>query len=265
MNTKLKFTDILSLRFQIFINRALMIIYGHGINLQIAVNHGHHYGNLAEVRKKYRSYMKNKKPTLVCANHLTMVDSFLINHALSPVLGYIWNFKTFPWNVPAIENYRNSWTYQIVTYLGGCIPIDRQGSQEHLDSVLNKIRYLLLHHYVVTMFPEGTRSRTGIIEPDNVTYGVGNILKDFDDYQVVTIYIRGESQVGHSGFPKKGDQIYLDIDCITPKSDKSGMRAARDISKQVILKLKEMEEKYFDKFPERRPEQNQSEIVTQES
>ncbi len=253
MKTNLTFLDRLTVQTQIFIVRSLMLVYGSFVVFLIRVVRGHRFDNVPEIRKQYKEYLKNGKPTLLCGNHITMVDSFLINQTVASVPFYFLNFRSYPWNVPAFENYKHSLFYRIMTYLGACIPINRQGTSEHHQKVQDKILYLLNKGYVVTMFPEGTRSRTGFIDPEKVSYGVGHILKDLEDPQVITVYCRGEKQKTYSNFPEKVDRIHISMDLINPVSDKKGMRAARDLAQQVIHRIKEMEDDYFDQHPDRKP------------
>ena len=128
-----------------------------------------------------------------------------------------------------------------MTYLGKCIPIDREGDAAHHKSVLDKIKWLVTQGDVVTIFPEGGRSRTGRVEPDAVTYGIGQILQDLDRPQVVCVYLRGEHQETWSDLPAKGDRLRLDVQLLEPRTTETGRRAARDLSRQVILTLQAME------------------------
>ncbi len=182
---------------------------------------------------------------MICANHLTMFDSIFIQYALNGVWGYLKEFRLFSWNTPAVENFKATIFMSLFTYLGKTIPIDRQGSSDHHKLVLNKVRYLMEHGHICTIFPEGGRSRTGKIEVENVTYGVGNILSEMEDYRVLCIYLRGSRQEKHSPLPPYNDSIYMKMETIEPRSEQSGRRAARDISVQIITRLKEMEDEYF--------------------
>jgi 1-acyl-sn-glycerol-3-phosphate acyltransferase len=130
----------------------------------------------------------------------------------------------------------------VYTFLGKTIPIDRAGSAEHHRNVLDKLKHLVARGQICTLFPEGGRSRTGTIQIDQVTYGVGQILKDQDNPLVVCVYVRGQSQKHYSYFPARKDRIYVDAELLEPKSEATGLRAARDLSRQVIAKLGEMED-----------------------
>lgn len=206
--------------------------------------------NRIEDHKKIRMLFKRiagetKIPTLICANHLTKVDSVYIHHAFASIPYYWSHFRLFSWNIPAKENFWTNPLDRLVTYLGKCIPIVRTGSSEHHKEVLNTLRYLMLKGELCTVFPEGGRSESGRIDVENVRYGVGNILNGLADYRVICVYMRAQTQEGLSDMPPKGDSMYFDFKVITPQSVAKGHRAERDIARTIINKLKEMEDRYF--------------------
>jgi 1-acyl-sn-glycerol-3-phosphate acyltransferase len=200
---------------------------------------------LGEARRIYRQALATGRPTLVCANHLTMYDSMFLHDAFGSTFDYLVDFRSFSWNVPAVENFAKTPLWRTLVYLGKCIPIDRAGTEAHHKEVLSKITYLVGEGQVATIFPEGGRSRTGQVDVEAVTYGIGRILSGLRRPQVVCAYLRGERQetFGHS--PEKGDVLHLRVEVIEPATDHTGLRGVRDLSRQVIGKLREMEEAYF--------------------
>lgn len=203
--------------------------------------------NISALRRQFKELTRAKKPILVCSNHLTLVDSLVIIWALSSLKDYFLNFRLFCWNVPAVENYCAKLSWKIFTYLGKCIPIDRFGNREHTDKILEKLSYLVSIGDLCMVFPEGTRSRSGRVVPEEVTYGIGKIMHNVPNCSVLCLYLRGDKQDTYSDFPEKGDSIYMDMEMITPVSANSGRRAIRDFSIQTISKIKEMEDKYFNR------------------
>lgn len=234
-----------SLRRQSQVGRAAFTIVGPGAVFYMRVLRGHRIEGMAAARRVYREAFDTRRPVLVCANHLTMVDSIYLHHAFASVFDYLRDFRLFSWNVPAIENFHRNVLLRTITYVGKSIPIDRQGDAAHLKKVLDKIKHVVSHGDVCTLFPEGGRSRTGRVEPDRVTYGVGNVLKDLDRPIVLCAYLRGERQVTWSGVPERGDTLHLYVEPIEPKTDATGVRASRELARQVIEKLKAMEDAHF--------------------
>ncbi len=201
---------------------------------------------IREIRRQFREIRKQvKAPLLICANHLTLIDSVIIHWAFSSIWSYFLHFRDFSWNVPEKDNFKNNLIRSVITYLGKCIPIERKGSKEHHDQVLNQMRYLLQQGEPFTIFPEGERSRTGRIDTDNVKYGVGNIIENVENCKVLCVYLRGDGQNTYSEIPKMGETFTLTMELLEPKKVSKGLRGQREVSYQIITKLKEMEDAYF--------------------
>jgi hypothetical protein len=206
---------------------------------------GHRIAGLHEARQTYQRAVASGRPTLVCANHLTLYDSAFLHHAFGSTVDYLTNFRLFSWNVPAVENFAKSPLWRLLVYLGKCIPIDRAGDAAHHKAVLDKVTFLVAQGEVCTIFPEGGRSRTGRVEVAQATYGVGRVLAALDRPQVVCAYLRGEKQATYSDMPARGDVLHLTAEVIEPSTSLAGIRGARDLARQVVHKLHEMEERHF--------------------
>ena len=204
---------------------------------------------LHEARRVYRDALAVGRPTLVCANHLTMYDSLYLHHAFGSTIDYLADFRSFSWNVPAVENFERNLAWRTIVYLGKCIPIDRAGDAAHHKKVLDKLTYLASKNEACTIFPEGGRSRTGRFEVQSVTYGAGRVLAALDRPQVVCAYLRGEKQEAATDAPAVGDTLHLSVEVIEPRTGHVGMRGARDLTRQVAEKLREMEERHFASRP----------------
>jgi len=237
--------DVRALKLQTALSWAAFPIVGTAVVVYLRVIRGYRIRHLSEIRHAFRASVVPNRPIAICANHLTMIDSLIMHHALASLFAMFTDFRLFSWNVPAIENFKRSWFLHIFTYLGKTIPIDRAGTPAHHRSVLERLAYLVSRGEICTIFPEGGRSRTGRIDPERVTYGIGQILKDFDNPLVVCLYVRGKHQTTYSYLPRRGDEIYVDLELLEPKTEATGLRKARDIARQVIFKLKEMEDRYF--------------------
>jgi 1-acyl-sn-glycerol-3-phosphate acyltransferase len=200
---------------------------------------------LREIRKAYRAISRQKVPVLICANHLTMIDSVIIHWALSGTLWYFFHFNRFAWNLPAVENFGSTFFRRLVTYFSKCILIDRKGEKSHFEKIISRVVWLLRRREACMIFPEGTRSRSGKIEVENVTYGIGQIVAQVPDCNVLCIYLRAHGQTGYGEVPEKGSRFYLRLELIKPVSAETGRRAHRDLALQVIGKIKQMEDEYF--------------------
>ncbi len=200
----------------------------------------------AEARRLYRELRSDPGPLLVCANHLTLIDSVLVAWALGPPLWWVPHFRSLPWNVPEERNFASTWPRRLLSYVYKCVPIARGGSRGKVAETLNRITHLLERGEVALLFPEAGRSRTGRVEVERAAYGVGRVVKALPDCRVLCVYLRGERQEGYSDLPARGDRLHVQVAALEPKSDHGGLRGSRDIARQITAKLADMEQTYFD-------------------
>ena len=201
---------------------------------------------LARVRARFTQLLRqDSTPMVICANHLTLIDSFLIIWALSPGWKCLLNSARFAWNLPERRNFYNNLLLRTLCYLGKCIPVVRRGPREETKRVLDRVGYLLELGQTIMIFPEGGRSRTGRVDKDNAAYGVGTILQETPDARVLCVYLRGRRQDQYSDFPVKGEEFRVELRMLNPHSDHHGLRGARDIATQIVQNLVEMEECHF--------------------
>ena len=202
--------------------------------------------NVASVRAEYRRLRaQSDAPLLICANHLTLVDSFLIAWAMGSGAYWLTHPDELPWNTPESTNFGRTWTSRVMIFLMKCISITRGGPREGVASVLARIRHLLLNGETALLFPEAGRSRTGRVDEMAAAWGVGRVVGGIPRCRVLCIYLRGRKQETWSDFPAKGDILDVAMACIEPKSDAKGVRRSLDLSRQVTRQLSQMEEDYF--------------------
>lgn len=203
--------------------------------------------NVAELRRHYRGIRaQSDAPLLVCANHLTLVDSFLIAWALGSGLYWLRHPDELPWNTPEATNFGRTGFTRALIFLAKCIPITRGGAREDVGSVLERVKHLLTRGETALIFPEAGRSRSGRVEEAAAAWGVGRIVGAVPGCRVLCVYMRGRQQQTWGDFPVKGDSLDVQIACIEPKSDARGVRRSRDLAQQIMRQLVRMEGDYFD-------------------
>ncbi|MDH3519651.1 MAG: 1-acyl-sn-glycerol-3-phosphate acyltransferase [Myxococcales bacterium] len=203
--------------------------------------------NHAELRQAYQRIRgESKAPLLICANHLTMIDSALIAWALAGPGWYLLHYDALPWNVPERRNFASTLPRRFLAYVYKCMPIVRGGSREQLAETLARFAHLLVRGEVGLLFPEGGRSRTGRVDPDNAAYGVGRIVRSIPGCRVLCVYLRGDRQESYSVAPARGDRLCVSLAFVEAKSDHPGLRGSRDVARQIVARLAEMEREYFD-------------------
>jgi 1-acyl-sn-glycerol-3-phosphate acyltransferase len=201
----------------------------------------------AAARREYRRIRRESDaPLLVCANHLTMFDSFVIGWAIGSAGSYLRDFGALPWNTPEEVHFANTWWKRALAWLYKCVPVKRGSDRAEVAKVLEKVRFLLARGEAVLVFPEGGRSRSGRVEVEAAAYGVGRLVTGLPGCRVLCVYLRGEGQQGYSDFPGRGERFHVAVALIEPKSDRRGLRGSLDVARQITAQLAEMERRYFD-------------------
>jgi hypothetical protein len=207
---------------------------------------GYRIANIRELRAQYQTIRaQSNAPLLVCGNHLTLVDSFLMAWALGSGRYWLTHPDELPWNMPERMNFGRNWLSRLLIFVAKCIPITRGGAREDVGDVLDRVKYLLVHGETALLFPEAGRSRTGRVEDASAAWGVGRIVGAVAGCRVLCIYMRGRRQETWGNFPVKGDVLDVSLACIEPKSDFRGVRRSRDVAQQIVRQLVRMEEEYF--------------------
>jgi hypothetical protein len=202
--------------------------------------------NASELRRAYRSLLaESDAPLLICANHLTLIDSAMIGWALGTPGFYLRNFSALPWNVPEQKNFASTRLRRALAYVYKCVPVVRGGDRAGIAQTLARFAYLLRCGEVGLIFPEGGRSRSGRVEVERAAYGVGRIVKDVPHCRVLCCYLRGDRQRSWSNLPSRGDRLHASLALIEPKAEGSGLRASRDIARQITARLAELETAHF--------------------
>jgi len=205
------------------------------------------------IRRQFRDLLtKGSGPVILCPNHLTLIDSIILVWALVPWWRWFLSPSLLLWHLPERRNFYNRLLPRVLWYVGKCIPIVRRGPPEETRHTLDKVQYLLAHGEIIEIFPEGTRSRIGRIDPENVTYGVGRIFLETPHARVLCAYLRGDGQRTYSDLPRRGESFSLDLAMIEPHTNHVGLRGARQISTEIMQKLIEMEHAHFEARATRR-------------
>ena len=206
---------------------------------------GYRVRNVAEVRRQFRELVKDDRPLLICANHLTMVDSALVAWALGGSWWYLFNYRRMPWNLPERANFASNWLNRFAAWMTKCIPVSRGGSREKVSSALERVRHVLSRGETALVFPEGGRSRTGRVEPESAAYGVGRLFNSVPDCRTLCVYLRGDRQETWSTVPPRGDWFSVRVELFEPRTENRGLRGARDIARQIVEKLHLMESEHL--------------------
>lgn len=234
------------LNIQRLLSKSLFFLFGPIISFVVFRYYGIKVDNLKSIRKRYKEILKEGEgPLIICSNHLTRVDSFVQSACLGSVWDYWFNYQSLPWNLPEKTKFYHKWYFRVICYLGKCIPVLRGAPSSEGKRTLNKMLHVLSKGDVLAIFPEGKRSRTGFVDTEDFSYGVGQLLTNCKDARILCIYLRGKKEGGFADFPVKGEEFYFKMEVVSPKSDLKGLRQTRDYSTQIITKLHSMEKEYL--------------------
>jgi 1-acyl-sn-glycerol-3-phosphate acyltransferase len=206
-----------------------------------------HIEELRAVRAQYRALWRDDGgPVLVCANHLTLIDSALVAWALGSPGWFLTHYPALPWNVPERRNFADSLVSRLLVYLMKCVPVTRGGDRGQVGRVLARLVHLLGRGEAVLVFPEGGRSRSGRVEVENAAYGIGRVVGDLPGCRILCVYLRGEHQDGFSDLPRRGERFHVRLATLRPTATQKGLRGTRDVARQVVATLADLERKHFD-------------------
>lgn len=208
---------------------------------------GYRVRDVRKIRKECLAFLKNQDgPYIICANHLTMVDSFILTYAMLSLSDHLIHYQLIPWNLPERKNFQRNIFLTILCYLSKCIPINRGGDREEMKRTLDQCSHLLETNQILLIFPEGGRSRTGRINVEGFSYGVGRFIKEFEQCKVICVYLRGDHQHTYSMIPRFGERFTMKVEVFQPQpTAQNGLRAQRHYAEQIIHRLARMEEEYF--------------------
>src|SRR5690606_18124629 len=100
---------------------------------------------------------------------------------------YFRHFRLLPWNVPEKANFSGTLLWNVTSFLGKCVYVQRGGPRHEVRRTLGRLVHLLRSGDVVSIFPEGGRSRTGRVDTENFAYGVGQLLLAVPEARVLCV------------------------------------------------------------------------------
>ncbi len=237
--------DTVRLRLQYLSGRTAIWITAPLIVLLIKLI-GYRVRNLKKFREDIGVLFKEHPgPWIICANHLTLIDSVILAYAMFPASRYMITYRLLPWNLPEKRNFQRNVMVGLLCYLLKCVPVVRGGSRESVKGCLEKCDCLLERGENVMVFPEGTRSRSGRINTISFSYGPGRLAYNHPGSRVMCIYLRGERQKTFSNIPAPNERFFISVETCDAVCGLSGLRAHRERSRQIIEKLARMEVAYL--------------------
>jgi hypothetical protein len=235
-----------SLQLQYFLGRIGIFLLAP-VNMLLLKAMGYRVRDLNRLRETcLQEFRKHKGSWIICANHLTMVDSMILSYAMFSLYRHFAIFRVLPWNLPERDNFQRNPILAVLCYLAKCIPVNRGGNRDAMKGTLERCDCVLSNGQNLLIFPEGGRSRSGRVDTEGYSYGVGRFIKEFADSRVMCIYLRGDGQKNFGFMPRFREWFTMKVEVLDLKRPAfDGLRAQREYAGQIIRRLAEMEEEYF--------------------
>ncbi|UCG87123.1 MAG: 1-acyl-sn-glycerol-3-phosphate acyltransferase [Gemmatimonadota bacterium] len=166
--------------------------------------------------------------TLLLSNHQSMIDSFLVGLAAF----YPWSWlkpHLIPWNPAAVENFFKSPLLAWLSSNWKCIPV-REGRRDF--RALHRMTEVLPHG-VMTLFPEGTRTRDGSVGAGKPGAGLVALATR---PKVIPVAILGMNEVLPIGchIPRVMKRIYVCYGAPVDCSEFVGKRRTKEAAQQLV-------------------------------
>jgi len=169
--------------------------------------------------------------TLLCANHLTMIDSYMLSllSAWPRGLRSSWHF---PYHPAAKENFFRNEVLSWVSRHWKCIPV-RRGAH---DTAARAVMERALKSGQMLIFPEGSRSRTGELLKGRP--GTGKLIHD-TRCKVVPIYHRGMRHLLPVGarWPRIGKRLEVYVGEPVKLDDLFQLPPCKETSELIVARV----------------------------
>jgi 1-acyl-sn-glycerol-3-phosphate acyltransferase len=179
---------------------------------------------------------------LLLSNHISAIDPFLIAVTSYPF------FSPVRWRAPAKEELFRYPVIRNIIAAWGAFPVRRgKGDYEAMNQMVR-----MLKDSVVVIFPEGTRSRDGLLLKGRP--GVGKIIWEARPSRIIPVVVEGNNWILPKGriFPAVGKKtrIYYGkpMDFSSYYQHEPTLEITQKMVDEVIATLKKMEEEMGFKF-----------------
>jgi|CXWL01.1.fsa_nt_gi 1-acyl-sn-glycerol-3-phosphate acyltransferase/phosphopantetheinyl transferase (holo-ACP synthase) len=245
--------DLKSLRLQRLLSRTLVVPVSLLVALLARVYFGYRLDeDIAAIRARIWTKLdKHDGPVIWAANHLTLIDSFLVYWAVFPVSRLL-EERRIPWSTPEYTNYYKlggpiqSAVIRGMLYICRCIPFLRggedSGSEAWRQKAFDKCAWALREGGSVFVYPEAGRSRSGWLEPRRPKDFLGKLALEAPSSKFLCVYLRAETQIATTAYPPKGDRLRVVADLI------DGARPGekpRDISQRLFDRLAQLQQDWW--------------------
>ncbi len=250
--------DVASLRRQRLISRAVAVPLSLFVAATARLRFGYRLADIARVRREiWERLDAHDGPVIWAANHLTLIDSFLVYWAIFP-MSRIWEDRLIPWSTPEYTNYyrlggpAKSAFIRALLYCCRCIPFLRGGEDAAAEAwrqnAYDKCVWLLREGGSVFVYPEAGRSRSGWFDASKPKDFLGKMALDVPSAKFLCVYLRSDDQLGTTVRPPEGSTFRVCcelIDGVLP-----GETTPRQISRRLFESLGRLQAQWWRDCPQ---------------
>lgn len=246
--------DLAALRRQWRLSRAVTVL----LSLFVAATARFHYWyrlprDIARIRAGiWEKLDRHDGPVIWAANHLTLIDSFLVYWAVFP-MSRVLEDRRVPWSTPEYTNYYKlggPWKSGFIRgllYVCRCIPFLRGGedaqSEAWRQKAFDKCVWILRQGGSVFVYPEAGRARSGWLEAKRPKDFLGKLALEVPAAKFLCVYLRAENQLATTTRPPDGDRFRLVCDLVDGALP--GETSPRQISQRLFDVLARMQEEWW--------------------
>lgn len=250
--------DLKSLRRQRFLSRVVAVPLALFVAATARLRF--RYGladDIDEVRAEiWRKLDAHDGPIIWAANHLTLIDSFLIYWALVPMSRSA-EERRMPWSTPEYTNYYKlggalkSAAIRALLYFVRCIPFLRGGedaaSEDFRQKAYDKCVEILRGGGAVFVYPEAGRSRSGWFEAKRPKDFLGKMALEVPSAKILCVYLRADEQLATTVRPPEGSVFRLKCDLID--GARPGETSPREVSQRMFDRIAELQNEWWKDCP----------------
>lgn len=219
--------------------------------------YGYTFEELEEFQREvWRQLDAHDGPVIWAANHLTLIDSFLIFRAVTP-LGRARELRRIPWSTPEYRNYYKlggpirQRLIRFLMYACRCIPFLREGEDEAAvrwrERAFEKLIWILREGGAVFVYPEAGRARNGWFERHRPKDFLGRLALEVPNAKFLCVYLRGDRQLYTTVAPDKGERFRMRA-ALVPAVE-AGEASPRQISQRLFDTLAGLQDQWWKSSP----------------
>lgn len=249
--------DLKDLRRQFQISRAVSVPLSLFVAGAARLRFRYGLADIARVRAEiWKELDAHDGPVIWAANHLTLIDSFLIYWAVFP-LSRIADTRRVPWSTPEYTNYYKlggplkSAFIRALLYGCRCIPFLRGGedaaSEAFRQRAYDKCVEILRNGGAIFVYPEAGRSRSGWFEAKRPKDFLGKMCLDVPNAKILCVYLRADTQIATTVRPPEGSVFR--VKCSLIEGARPGETNPRAISQRMFDEIARLQNEWWKDCP----------------